>query len=55
MPKMTIPEIIEELEKELTFVKKWLKEDPGNMQGFLEGKRNTLQDIIQRLKNYERP
>lgn len=52
MPRMTIPEIIEELENELSFVEKWLLK-PQGMLGYLLGKRNILLDAIKKLKDYE--
>lgn len=53
MPRMTIPEIINELKAELAFVKNWLEKEHEGMEEFLQGKKNTLTEIIKKLEDYE--
>ena len=53
MPRMTIPEIINELKAELTFVENWLEKEHEGMEGFLRGKKETLIEAIKKLEDYE--
>lgn len=50
---MTILEIIEQLEKELLFVERWIGEKPEKMGDYLRGKQVTLENVIRELKEYE--
>lgn len=41
---------IEYIEKELVFIKKWLAEDPGDMEPYLNGRKAGLESILISLK-----
>lgn len=50
---MKVSEILQRFELELGFVERWIRERPVGMMEYLLGKKSTLKEVIQQLKEYE--